>query len=96
MERVGNLESSGHNLTIKERKNSTFTGINKIISFDDEEFLVDTTLGFMLIKGENLEILKLESFQGNLALKGKINSLEYIEEQKGTSVKPSFVSKLFK
>ena len=96
MEKMETAHDSGHNLVIKERKNSTFTGINKIISFDDEEFLVDTTLGFMLIKGENLEILKLESFQGNLALKGKINSLEYIEDQKAAGEKSSFVSKLFK
>ena len=96
MEKMDTTHDAGHNLTIKERKNSTFTGINKIISFDDEEFLVDTTLGFMLIKGENLEILKLESFQGNLALKGKINSLEYIENQKELGEKNSFVSKLFK
>jgi len=96
MQERDTLENTGHNLTIKERKNSTFTGINKIISFDDEEFLVDTTLGFMLIKGENLEILKLESFQGNLALKGKINSLEYIDDKQTDINKTSFVSKLFK
>ena len=36
-------------------------------------------MGFILIKGEGLELIKLDTFQGTLSIKGKVNSLNYLE-----------------
>ena len=48
---VATLSSFNHNVTINERKNIVITGVKKIDSFDNEEFLMDTSLGYMIIKG---------------------------------------------
>ena len=48
-----------------------------LISFDSEEFMMDTTLGFLHIKGSSLEIIKLDTYQGNVSIKGKIDSITY-------------------
>ena len=52
------IQSFNHNITLNERKNIIITGVKKIDSFDNEEFLLETTMGPIVIKGEDLEIIK--------------------------------------
>ena len=97
MDKVKELESSfNHGISIAERKNILVTGVKKIESFDNEEFLMDTTLGFLVIKGSELEIIKLDTYQGNVSIKGKINSLTYMESATKKEKEESIISKLFK
>lgn|SRR5574344_1048120 len=85
-----------HAVKIVERKNALITGVKKIENFDNKEFFVETTHGFMLIKGEELELLKLDTFQGNLNIKGKINSIIYLDETNKKAKVEGVLSKLFK
>lgn len=85
-----------HSITLNERKNVMITGVKKIDSFDDEEFLLETNMGYIVIKGQGLEIVKLDTYQGNVSIKGKINSLTYMENSKKAEKEDSFISKLFK
>ena len=80
MDKVKELENTfNHGISIAERKNIIVTGVKKIESFDNEEFLMDTTLGFLVIKGSGLEIIKLDTYQGNVSIKGQVDSLNYME-----------------
>ena len=88
--------TSSHSVSITERKNINITGVKKIDSFDNEEFLMDTIMGYIIIKGEELEIVKLDTFQGNVTIKGKINSLNYMEGNTKKNKEESILSKLFK
>ncbi len=85
-----------HSVTINERKNLVISGVKKIDSFDNEEFLIETNMGYVVIKGQGLEIIKLDTFQGNVSLKGKINSLNYMENSNKKDKEESIFSKLFK
>ena len=89
------LSSYGnHEIKVIDRSIITFSGISKISSFDDKEFLLESNMGIILLKGENLEIIKLDTHDGHVKIKGKLNSFEYIEEVKKN--KESIISKLFK
>ena len=90
------LITSNHSISITERKNINLTGVKKIDSFDNQEFLMDTILGYIIIKGEELEIVKLDTFQGNVTIKGKINSLTYTENNDKKQKEENILSKLFK
>lgn len=90
------ISSLNHNVTMSDRKNIVVTGVKKIDSFDDEEFLMDTSMGYILIKGENLEIIKLDTYQGTVSIKGKINSFQYIESTNKKEKEDGLFSKLFK
>ena len=68
-----------HNINITGRKNINLTGVKKIDNFDENEFLLETNMGYLLIKGSNLEIIKLDTYQGDVSIKGKIDSLNYTE-----------------
>lgn len=88
--------ASSHSVSINERKNISITGVKKIDSFDNEEFLMDTVMGYVIIKGEELEIIKLDTFQGNVSIKGKVNSFAYIEGNNKKNKEDGVFSKLFK
>lgn len=87
------IQSFNHNITVNERKNIIITGVKKIDSFDNQEFLLETTMGPIIIKGEDLEIIKLDTYQGSVSIKGIVNSLTYSET---TKKEEGVFSKLFK
>ena len=84
-----------HELKISDRSNMFLTGIQKIDSFDSEEFLMESTMGIILLKGENLEIIKLDTHDGNVRIKGTINSLSYLDG-KTKQKEEKFLARLFK
>ncbi len=84
-----------HELKIIDRGIITLTGIKKIVSFDNEEFLLESVMGMIHIKGEKLEVIKLDTHDGNVKIKGKINSFQYIESVK-KGKEESLLTKLFK
>lgn len=88
--------TSNHNVSITGRRNIIISGVKKIESFDDKEFLLETVMGFMNIKGSDLEIVKLDTFQGDVTIKGKIDSLVYLESSKKKNKEDSIFNKLFK
>lgn len=97
MDKAKELEASfNHGITLAERKNIVVTGVKKIESFDSEEFMMDTTLGFLNIKGNDLEIIKLDTYQGNVSIKGKVDSLTYMDNGITKNKEESFLGKLFK
>jgi len=89
------ISNYNHNITINERKNIVISGVKKIDSFDDEEFLLETSMGYLIIKGTSLEIIKLDTYQGNVSIKGKVNSMNYLENNKKEKEESMF-NKLFK
>ena len=52
-------------------------------------------MGPIVIKGSNLELLKIDTFQGTLSIKGIVNSINYLEDNKKSKA-DSILSRLFK
>ena len=92
---ITNVISGNHELKMVDRSQILFTGIKKIDSFDNEEFLIESTMGIILLKGENLEIIKLDTHDGNVKIKGKINSIAYLDD-KPKNKEEGILAKLFK
>ena len=57
---------------------------------------METTLGYLVIKGSELEIIKLDTYQGNVSIKGKIDSLMYLDSSNKKDNDNSLLNKLFK
>ncbi|MBQ2408736.1 MAG: sporulation protein YabP [Bacilli bacterium] len=89
------IDNYNHTITLVERKSIVISGVKKIENFDDEEFLIESTMGYIIVKGNGLELLKLDTLSGNVSIKGKINSIAYIEDKKPSKEEGMF-SKLFK
>lgn len=86
--------SQNHGMSINERKSIYITGVLKVDSFDEEEFLLETTMGYLVIKGQNLEIVKLDTKDGIISIKGSFVSMSYIEELKKMNKENSILNKL--
>ena len=52
-------------------------------------------MGPIIIKGENLELLKLDTYQGSLTIKGFISSVIYLDDKKKNKT-DSIMARLFK
>lgn len=92
---LDNIIIGGHEVKMNERREICLTGIKKITSFDSEEFLMESNMGVILLKGSGFEILKLDTHDGNVKIKGKINSFSYIDGDMKQNTE-GFFSKLFK
>ncbi|MEH7116683.1 sporulation protein YabP [Neobacillus vireti] len=84
-----------HDVIMRGRKQLEITGVKQVESFDNEEFLLETVMGFLAIKGQNLQMKNLDVEKGIVSIKGKIFDLVYLDEQHGEKAK-GFFSKLFK
>ena len=96
MESERELHNYNHVFNLVERKNVSISGVKKIDSFDNEEFLIETVMGYVVLKGEGLELLKLDTMQGVVTIKGMVNSMTYIEEVNKKNKENSVISRLFK
>lgn len=95
MEKFAENISYNHGISVNERKLVYITGVLKIESFDEEEFLLETNMGFLAIKGSGLEIVKLDTKDGIVSIKGAVDSFAYFENLKKGN-KTSVFDKLFK
>ena len=96
MEKDKELNSFNHSISIVERKNILITGVKKVDSFDNEEFLLETVMGYLALKGEGLELVKLDTLQGTVTIKGYINSFDYLDDSEKKEKNSSIISRLFK
>lgn len=88
------LDSTKQEIKLIDRALIYLTGIDKIVKFDSEEFYMESVMGPLIVKGEGLEVVKLDTHDGVVSIKGKINSMVYENDSKKDT--ESFLTKLFK
>ena len=96
MDKENTITNYNHSLSLLERKTLVVTGVKKIENFDSNHFLLETTMGFLNVKGEELELIKLDTLAGNVTIKGNFNMMDYILENDKKSKEDSVFSRLFK
>jgi len=74
-----------HSLTMDNRQNMHLSGITKVIAFDEEEIVLETSQGYLTINGADMHITMLNLDQGQVAIQGNINNLGY--KAQGTDLK---------
>jgi len=89
------IEDENSNLVLENRKKLSITGVNEVISFNDQAIILTTNLGSLTLKGKNLKMNKLDVQNGDVMITGKINSFEYSEKE-NTKSKDSILSRLFR
>ena len=82
------------NLVLENREKLSISGVLDVLSFDDQVVIVETELGLLNVKGENLRINKLSLDTSEVIVEGDIYSLFYSE--KSSEKKASILGKIFK
>lgn len=77
-----NLQPSKSNLELQNRKKLSLTGVNEVMSFDEEKIVLNTMLGKLRIIGQNLKMNKLDVKNGDVIIEGYIISMAYSNKTK--------------
>ena len=68
------------NIVLENREKLSISGVLDVLSFDDQIVIVETELGLLTIKGENLKINKLSIDTEEVIVEGEIINLGYSEK----------------
>ena len=83
------------NLILENRGKLSISGVNDVLSFDDQVVMVETELGLLTVKGENIRINKLSIDTSEVIIEGDISYLAYSDKELEKN-KGSLISKIFK
>ncbi len=86
------IKFKSHNIIVEDRKKFTLTGINEVLSFDENTIALDTNLGKLSVRGENLKLGQFDTVKGDISGSGEIFALVYTSNEASVG----FFSRLFK
>jgi sporulation protein YabP len=89
------VEEKKSSMMLENRKRLSLSGVIEVISFNDEQIILNTSLGTLIIKGEELRMNKLDVQNGDIMITGTVNSCAYINKESKQD-KESILAKLFK
>ncbi len=83
------------NLILENREKLSISGVLDVLSFDDQVVILETELGLLTVKGENIRINKLSIDTSEVIVEGNISYMAYSDKE-NEKTKGSFMSKIFK
>ena len=83
------------NLILESREKLNISGALDVLSFDDQIIILETHLGLLTVKGEDLRINKLNIESEEVIVDGNISSLCY-SDKSFEKKENNFFSKIFK
>ena len=66
------------NIVLENREKLSISGVLDVLSFDDQIVILETELGLLTVKGENLRINKLSLDTTEVVINGEIYNLGYL------------------
>lgn len=85
-----------HKLIIENRQAGTITGIQEVVSFDENQVVLDTDMGLLTIKGRDLHVSRLTLEKGEVDLDGQMDSMAYSSNEAFRKSGESIFARLFK
>ncbi len=84
------------NIILENREKLTISGVNDVLSFDDQVVVLETELGLLTVKGENIRVNKLSIDTSEVILEGNISYIAYSDKNQEKVKNTSLISKIFK
>lgn len=85
------LPSRPHHVIMEERSKLSVTGVEDVSSFDEDQIIMATNQGTLIVRGSGLHIGKLTLDSGEVSIDGLVTELCYEE----TAPSGSLWSRLF-
>ena len=90
------IRTRAHKVILENRSGGTITGIQDVVSFDENQIVLDTDMGLLTIKGKNLHVSRLTLEKGETDIDGSIDSLAYSSNEAYRKSGESLFSRLFR
>lgn len=81
-----------HKVIITGRNEGTITGVEEVNEFDNNEISLNTNMGRLIIKGNELHVKRLNLEKGEVDIEGSIDSIFYSSKKDNESM----LKRLFK
>lgn len=98
-DRKGNINSNTanviQNIILENREKLSISGVLDVLSFDDQIVILETELGLLTVKGDNLRINKLSLDTAEVIVDGEIYNLGYSEKDSNQK-SGGFFGKIFR
>ena len=78
-------------ISLTDRTALELTGVEEVVSYDENNIVVTTYLGQLTLDGEGLNIVQLNLEEGIVSVEGRINALYYMEQRE----KKTLLSRIF-
>ncbi|MCB2298053.1 sporulation protein YabP [Clostridium tagluense] len=89
------IEDKRSNLLLENRKKLTINGVIEVINFNENQILLNTDVGTMIVKGQQLKMNKLDVQNGDVVISGKVDAVIYTSGISKVK-KDSIISRLFR
>lgn len=90
------LNKRVHKLMLNNRKACNLTGVSDVLSFDENEIILETDQGMLMMKGKDLHVNRLMLDKGEVDIDGRVDSITYSEQSGKAQKAESLLGKLFK
>ena len=72
-----------HKLQLNERRQLTMNGVTEVVSFEDSAVVLQTSLGTLIVQGQELQLKTLSLEGGQVAVDGHVTALIYEDPRTG-------------
>lgn len=66
-----------HNIILEGREKLSISGVLDVQSFDEEQVMLETVRGMVVVRGQGLHVERLQLEAGELIVEGEIGLIEY-------------------
>ena len=84
-----------HACRLENRSAASLTGVREVVSFDENQVVMDTDMGLLTIKGKDLHVSRLTVEKGEMEIEGQIDSLTYSSNEAYRKAGQSILARLF-
>lgn len=88
--------AKNHSIILENRERLSVSGVEHVNNFNSEMIVLDTVAGVITIKGEELDVNKLNVEDGNVSVTGSIYSINYSDRESIASKGSGFLGRMFK
>lgn len=85
-----------HSLALDNREKINLSGVESVESFNSEIIVMVTSGGILTIKGQELDVKKLNLDDGNVTITGRVYSLVYSDRESFSAKSSGLLGKMFK
>ena len=91
-----NTVLKNHKVSIEAREKTTITGVKDVVEFDLNQVILETSMGMLSFKGNDLKVTRLSLEKGEVDVRGNVDSLEYTKISDYSEKGKSFIKRMFK
>ena len=86
------MEAAPHNVILENRERLSVSGVSEVLSFDENQVALVTSMGLLTVGGQQLHVEKLSLEMGEIAIAGQVEAVIYEDDQQR---RRGFWSRLF-